>query len=147
MLAVYVFMFLVFVLILARELISKYKNGSSIFAPFSSSYWCEELKNKNKIAIFDFWFLVSLLEHDLRSFFVEVVFLRWGHFLSFWSQKYPDFCDRGTFAIVIRISLSTIIHVVGWDQPHRPLVFSSTKYQHFVPVPSNVIICQQLGCW
>ena len=48
------FMFLVFVLLLARELISKYKNGSSIFAPFSSSYWCEELKNKNKIAIFDF---------------------------------------------------------------------------------------------
>ena len=41
------FMFLVFVLLLARELISKYKNGSSIFEPFSSSYWYEELKNKN----------------------------------------------------------------------------------------------------
>ena len=48
------FMFLVFVLLLARELISKYKNGSSIFEPFSSSYWYEELKNRNKNAIFDF---------------------------------------------------------------------------------------------
>ena len=46
-------MFLVFVLLLARELISKYKHGSSIFEPFSSSYWYEELKNKNKNAIFD----------------------------------------------------------------------------------------------
>ena len=50
------FMFFVFVLLLARELISKYKNGSSIFEPFTSSYWYEELKNKNKNAIFDFYF-------------------------------------------------------------------------------------------
>ena len=31
------FMFLVFVLLLARELVSKYENGSSISEPFSSS--------------------------------------------------------------------------------------------------------------
>ena len=48
------FMFLVFVLLLGRELISKYKNDSSVFEPFSSSYWYKELKNKNKNAIFDF---------------------------------------------------------------------------------------------
>ena len=48
------FMFLVFVLLLVRGLISEYKNGSSIFEPFSSTYWYEELKNKNKNAIFDF---------------------------------------------------------------------------------------------
>ena len=41
---------------------SKYKKGSSIFEPFSISYWYEELKNKDKNAIFDFRFLVSLLE-------------------------------------------------------------------------------------
>ena len=59
------YMFLVFVLLLGRELISKYKNDSSVFEPFSSSYWYEELKNKNKNATFDFWFLVSLLERPL----------------------------------------------------------------------------------
>ena len=45
------YMFLVFVLLLARELTSKYENGSSIFEPFFGSYLYEESKNKNKIVI------------------------------------------------------------------------------------------------
>ena len=40
----------------------KYKKGWSVFSHVFGSYWYGELKNKNKNAIFDFWFLVSLLE-------------------------------------------------------------------------------------